>query len=417
MITLAVGRLEVDWGKNTIYTDHGELFQPCDLKDVPSYYASDDWPDGDPIIVMNEGFGKPLGLIVDRLELLGYTMRAVEHQYSELHRLHGVMEPPISYSELKDALARVDVSKFSGNYGEDYGPGEFVREEILTRLLRDSERPEYSDAGLRPDFWEVGLLLENLESNCRLRLLAENPKNHNLDVSWDFGELVDSGWVARGEFKAGARSDQQFLVVTEGSSDSKIIEHALRLYRPHVTDFFRFVDMEEGYPFSGTGNLYRFAQGLVSIGIQNNLVIVYDNDAEGLAQLGRTKQLNLPENIRAIGLPDLSSLSNFDTIGPDGAATADINGKAAAIECYLDLASPRVPAPIVRWTVYNRETSSYHGVLREKTRYMKDFLRLRGPDPTYRSDKIEAVIDVLIAECVSIAEVKHFSSPVRRDIS
>ncbi len=53
MINLALGRLEVDWGKNNFFTDHGCLYQDSDLKDVPSYYAND----GDPIVEMNKGFG------------------------------------------------------------------------------------------------------------------------------------------------------------------------------------------------------------------------------------------------------------------------------------------------------------------------------------------------------------------------
>jgi hypothetical protein len=37
---------------------------------------------------------------------------------------------------------------------------------------------------------------------------------------------------------------------------------------------------------------------------------------------------------------------------------------------------------------------------------MKEFLRLRGVDPTYDSTKIEAVLDAIVAQCVSIAEAK-----------
>ena len=63
------------------------------------------------------------------------------------------------------------------------------------------------------------------------------------------------------------------------------------MLRPHIADFFKFVDMEEGYPFSGTGNFFRFTQGLASIGILNNVVVIYDNDAEGTAKLGATQRL------------------------------------------------------------------------------------------------------------------------------
>jgi hypothetical protein len=402
MIHLALGRLEVDWGKNSVFSDHGPLFQADDLKEVPSYYASDDWPDGEPIIEMNEGFGKPLQAVKDRLELLGYTLRAVEHQYAELHKLHGLSEQPIPFDELRTALAAVDVTKISGRYSEDYEPGEFVREEILERLGLSG----YPRRDLRPDHWEVSLLLENFGANAALRLLAENAANLALDVCWDFTPLVEAGWADRGEFRAGATADQRFLVVTEGSSDAKIISHALRLYRPHIADFFQFVDMEEGYPFSGTGNLHRFTQGLTSIGVLNNTIILYDNDAEGTAQLKRTRQLSFPKNLTAIKLPDLRELSHVDTIGPDGKSVADVNGKAAAIECYLDYDRPNLPPPVVRWTSYVREIDTYQGVLEHKTQYMRDFLDLRGPTATYRSDKITAVLDRIVGTCVEMAESK-----------
>ena len=69
MICLALGKLEVDWGKNNFFSNHGALFQAGDLKPVASYYAGADWPEGDPIVEMDEGFGKPLWQVRDRLEL------------------------------------------------------------------------------------------------------------------------------------------------------------------------------------------------------------------------------------------------------------------------------------------------------------------------------------------------------------
>lgn len=137
--------------------------------------------------------------------------------------------------------------------------------------------------------------------------------------------------------------------------------------------------MEEGYPFSGTGNLHRFTQGLISIWIENNTIIVYDNDAEGVAKMQATKRLSLPPNMRVVQLPSLDVFLDFKTIGPTGIGRADINGKAAAIECYLDLERSELPEPMVRWTTFNRELDVYHGELQHKTQYMKDFLQLRAP--------------------------------------
>jgi len=88
-------------------------------------------------------------------------------------------------------------------------------------------------------------------------------------------------------FLGSLNQHQKLLIVTEGSSDSKIIQKALSILKPEYADFFRFIDMEEGYPFSGTRNLYRFCQGLVSIGILNRVVVLYDNDAEGVSVVGK----------------------------------------------------------------------------------------------------------------------------------
>ena len=236
------------------------------------------------------------------------------------------------------------------------------------------------------------------------------PENLELAVSWDCTPLIESGWATREQFQAGALPEQQFLIVTEGSSDAKIIEHAFKIYRPHVLDFFRFVDMEEGYPFSGTGNLHRFAQGLVSIGIQNNTLIVYDNDAEGVAKMKETGALSLPPNFRVIKLPELEAFQLINTVGPSGRSTEDINGKAASIESYLDLEAPGLPEPVVRWTSYKRELDVYQGALEHKTQFMKKFLNLRSSSTDYSSEKIEAVLDTIIAECVDIAEYKQINS-------
>ena len=83
MIHLSVGRLEVDWGKNSIFSNHGAIYQNDDFRAVPSYYAGKDWPNGEPDVEMNEGLGKELGLVKDRLELLGYSIRSIEIKYNE----------------------------------------------------------------------------------------------------------------------------------------------------------------------------------------------------------------------------------------------------------------------------------------------------------------------------------------------
>ncbi|TGT57216.1 hypothetical protein EN802_34550, partial [bacterium M00.F.Ca.ET.159.01.1.1] len=92
----------------------------------------------------------------------------------------------------------------------------------------------------------------------------------------------------------------------------------------------------ERHPFSGTGSLVKFAEGLAKIDVQNQVLVVLDNDAEGMDALEAIKRFRLPSNMRALCLPELDEFRDFPARGPDGVTNSDINGRAAAIECYLD---------------------------------------------------------------------------------
>lgn len=408
MIHLAVGQMIVDYGKNEYFSDHGPLFQASDVKPVPSYYAGKNWPKGDHIIELNEGLGKPLGEVADRLELLGYTPRAIKHLYKRLWE-GKTDERPVAFERLRSAIAKIKVGAFKGKYANRRQRPKLLDGRTFKKLAIRSERHNFYHPGLLPDHWEADIILEYFHPYAFLRLLAENKANLPLDVNWDFTPLIESGWAKRSQFKPGALPEQKFLIVTEGSSDAKIVRKALELYRPHIADFFTFVDMEEGYPFSGTGNLHKFVQGLISIGVQNNVIALYDNDAEGLAKMVESKRLRIPLNVCVTQLPAHKDFSRFKTIGPGGKATTDINSKAASIECYLDLRRKGLPRPAVRWTTFNKERAVYQGELQHKTQYMKEFLNLRGADDTYDHHRIDTVLDVLIRECISIAEAKQLS--------
>ncbi|HYG89161.1 MAG TPA: HEPN/Toprim-associated domain-containing protein [Azospirillum sp.] len=90
MIHLAVGRLEIDWGKNSGFTDHSALFQPGDLAQVPYYYVKEDggtYTDTageeryELEVVYKDGMSKPLWQVVDRIELLGHTLAHCEREF------------------------------------------------------------------------------------------------------------------------------------------------------------------------------------------------------------------------------------------------------------------------------------------------------------------------------------------------
>lgn len=236
--------------------------------------------------------------------------------------------------------------------------------------------------------------MENLSAYSILRLLGQNADNLDVEVAWQYKDVEDGGWANEDQFSGVLEPRNRFLIVTEGSSDATIIRRALDALRPAVADFFSFVDMEEGYPFTGTGNIFRFTQGLISISVQNRIVILFDNDAEGIGGFNRTGALNLPKNMVVTKLPDLEVFRSYRTVGPTGESLADINGRAASIECYLDVGRD----PVVRWKGQYGDTDIYQGEIIGKRDHMLRFLKEVG-QPEYDTSRIEKVLDLLIQTC------------------
>ncbi len=406
MIYLAVGRLEIDWGKNNSFTDHSPLFQIHDIDNVPYHYVGEELEHGEHgneekhrweiITEFKKGLKKPLAEVVDRIRLLGYTSAWSEKEFIYLSNLNGFETNRFTFNQLREALGNVDVNSLLLEYGdgnEDFG--EFFLKQIYPCLGFPELPPE-----LMSELRRFGDGMENLSAYTVIQLLAENPTARNLPVICAFNDVEEGGWAMRSEFVRPLDPSNRFLIVTEGSSDVAIIRHAFQLLKPHIADFFNYADMAEGYPFSGTGNLYRFIQGLISIGIMNNIIVIFDNDAEGVASFNRCRKLNIPNNMRILRLPDHPQFYDFETIGPNGKNRANINGQGAAIECYLDLRDEY----LIRWKNFNSDSGNYQGELIGKDRYKKEFLDQRKRIEDYNYSKIKGVLEMIINNCEEMRE-------------
>jgi hypothetical protein len=383
LIRLVVGNFEVDWGKNDRFIDHGPLFQLGDIKLTRYEYVDAG--------SMKNAFVRPLHKVLPRLELLGHSLDAARAEFEQLHRT-GLYDCEIEFDQLAAALKKLDARKVSSEYSDDYDFGEFFSREIADRLT-------FNDDVKGANSRRIGEMMENLNPWNILRLVAENPVNLDCPVTWYYADVVDEGWAEESSMLPNLLPAQRFLIVTEGSTDAKILAKALTILRPEVCDFFYFVDMEEGYPFTGTGNLHRFCQGLASISVLNKVIILYDNDAEGVAKARETRELRLPDNIRVLQLPDLPEFKVFSTIGPTGESMHDINGKAAAIECYLDLRWHEQTSPVVRWTSFNQKLGCYQGILINKEAYVRRFLGLTRVEPGYDFARLTEVLDLITRQC------------------
>lgn len=389
LVTLGLGRLELDWGKNSSIHNHSALFMRDDKQLATYYYA-------DAVVEQKEAFVRPLRSVVRRLEMLGYTLADCERLYNAaVASVPSYYDRPfLSYAEYANVLKSVKASAVELPEENDYDLGEYVSKAIMLDSQFTAADPRL--AHLSSD---DGTFFENLDPYLSLRLLAENPSNLDEPVVWRVADVLEEGWIGEGELYVGVPLNEVCLMVTEGSSDTAILRESLPRVAPDLTDFFDFVDMTENYPFTGTGNLFRFAQGLAQIRIQNRILTVVDNDTAGHDVYRRVSALPLPPRMRVVTLPNLNDCRSFRTLGPSGSGIEDINGRAVSIELFLDLAAVGPDEPVVRWTSYNETVDAYQGELMKKEMHTRCFLDAMRRKDQYDCTKLAYLWEHLIAAC------------------
>jgi len=417
-INLTVGGISLSFSKNHMGIDFGHLFQEGDrtrrkMAEI-NYEHYEENPDEIADFEMSEMvFARRLDRIAPRLELLNHSLDAARAEYeavvAETLEMASYSEPPeepslLSFEEFCALACRYPLGVLKDAYIEYETPhrdkvaqGRFADDaDEFARLPGDRYNDLYYS---EKSYLSASLCILSAES--MLRVFALNPANADIEVVWEFGPLVNNGWANMSDFHPGVRRVQKVLVATEGASDARIIKRALEVLRPDVADFFNFIDVDERHHFWGTGNLVKFAEGLLRIDIQNKMLFVLDNDAEGVDAYRKLAALNLPANMRSMLLPDLDAFASFPARGPDGASLADINGRAAAIECYLDLDLPAYGSAQVLWSNYKKDVDAWHGALEFKESYQRHFYDQSDDalrDGPYQSTKLGKLLDTLTVE-------------------
>lgn len=414
--------MSVTYSKNHRGIDHGSIFQEQDRKPIKRDGRDYDGylEEGEDPTLIEMGFTRPLKLVAPRLELLGFDLGRVQREYDvvaqtwleERRSLQDdddePLPEPMSFAEFRSFATAHPVDSLDDTFVSGSDDANEAKMRGRFEGMQFERIPNYRSYDIH--VWSersfFGALVDVLHPYSVLRLLADAKANEDAPVTWQYGELVQNGWATAREFVPHARRTETFLIATEGSSDVHILKHALALLRPGIADFFRFIDVSESHPFSGTGNLVKFAEGLAKIDVHNQVVFLFDNDAEGLDAHQRLSTLTLPANMRGIMLPELEDFRAFPAQGPEGLRSSDINRRAAAIECYLDLDVGGHPPAKVLWTNYKKSLGTYQGALEYKESYSKEFLKQTTEtlaSGSYDVRKIEAVLDRLVAECTAIA--------------
>lgn len=427
-IELCIGNASLSYAKNFMGEDYGFLFQEGDLcrrkTDSINYHYYEHHPtEKENLAEAEELFARTLFRILPRLEILGFTLEAARAEYQaivpEAVEMASYIEPDepdeptneyLTFEEFCNLACRYPLGDLESGYNEYETPdrhplsqGRFAADiDEFNRIPRADSGFYWSEAS----FFSARVCILSAES--MLQVFALNAANAEVEVTWAFGPIVHAGCVQREDFLPGARRKQRILIATEGASDTRIIRRSLDILRPDVADFFNFVDVVERHNFWGAGNLVKFAEGLLRIDVLNNVLFVFDNDAEGVDAFRKLERLKLPSNMRAMLLPDLEEFRGFSTRGPEGVSVSDINGRAAAIECYLDLRLDQYPPPQVTWSNLKKDIDAWHGVLEFKDSYSKHFYDQSEDlirNGIYDVSKLLKLIDALILQAGLVVPV------------
>lgn len=218
-----------------------------------------------------------------------------------------------------------------------------------------------------------GLSYSNIEvwNMFRVVLEAFEPET---PITLDYSNLYHGGWC--NEFPEPENySVAKTIILTEGKYDSKVISDSIKILYPYMAKFFSFINFSDYNVQGSTNFLTHYFKLFAAAGIQNRIIALYDNDSAGLAELIALENINIPNNFRAIHLPDLKLTSNYPTLGPDGRKNMDINGKACSIELFLgrDVLQEDGNFIPIQWKGYVDKTKTYQGEIMYKQHVQDKF--------------------------------------------
>ncbi|MDO6670430.1 HEPN/Toprim-associated domain-containing protein [Paracoccus sp. 1_MG-2023] len=419
-MTLRLGGMLIETIPSTKDDIHAALFQKGDARDF-----SDDELHADELAARerlereNAAFGynlegtyvqaarRTLRAMVDRLDLLDFGLERAEERFRigtcDLDSiLNDKADVTVTFAEVVDLCRRHPVADLLVQ------PVDLFAELLALRSPIQFAWVENQDE-LPPGIEQLGALLDAVPPLCRLRILAECPKNLDQEVIWHYGPAITDMEMSEEQVRLGPSRLNTYLVITEGKTDVAIIEAALRKLRPDLADFFRFVSKttrDSGWLFEGAGEIPKILYGLSELGAGLRVIGIFDNDVQGWTSFKTIDPRAIGPYCRAMVLPSLPEFERFETYGPGPEPlTLSINQVGAPIEAYLDLTRKDIVGRcVLRWQRWHSDHGKYAGAVEPKEPPQTDFLKWCAIEHgRYNTSKIEAVLDALVGEAKAMA--------------
>lgn len=177
-ITLTLNGIDIDWGRNRFWRSHFWLFPPRSLADVEYRYAGG-------VTEAKPGFQTTLDEAYFRLCHLGYSHQEAKTKFdAAVTRWNRTADLRLSFADFHRTLTRVD---FASLTAADLEPYTWDFRAFIVDLLAEWDA---DDAMLE------GFIVENLDFNLILRVLADRVESRDLPLRWHHQDLIDSGWAS-----------------------------------------------------------------------------------------------------------------------------------------------------------------------------------------------------------------------------
>ncbi len=204
-------------------------------------------------------------------------------------------------------------------------------------------------------------------------------------VVQDVTEVVNAGYYspestvcidAIAELTNSYPANSPRIIITEGSTDAKILQSSLALLYPHLAEYYSFIDFHFARMQGGAGQLVATVKAFAASGITNRVIAIFDNDTAAHEAVRPLQTITLPDNIAVRHYPAIELLRSYPTLGPTGPAEVDINGLAGSIEMYLGedvLSDENGKLTPVQWKGFNQTLQRYQGEVLQKLEIQERF--------------------------------------------
>ena len=410
--TIYVGNFEIDSDKNDVNPFFLSVFQESDKRITTvtreneelfsKYYDVDELEEDEILSFELIQLVCPVRIVLDRLNLLGFTKGVAERGFQEGLKVeiekiknytpkHPAMDLSDFYSEKYKILKSLNFEEWKKALPE-------VMELKRRRISRhDSEFDNYPPLirYMLDEQW-FGIPEGNYsEYRHVLRIILE-AFDENEELIYDLTDVAEGGWVNLEHLFDYSDDDispihdisRRIIVITEGSTDTFILERSLKLLYPHLAEYFRFLDFKGTNIAGGASALAHTVKAFAGVGITNRIIALFDNDTGAEDALKTLNGVTLPKNIEVLRYPEIELANNYSTIGPTGIAKMNVNGLAGSIELYLGkdvlIGEDGNQIP-VQWKGYVQSLRKYQGEIISKSDVQNKFmekLKLCEIDPS-----------------------------------